>query len=376
MIGDMPRPHLPYLQRQSARGKTVWYVRKGDGPRTRIRGDYGSEEFMTAYRAAVADIDAPRPAKDGAGTLAWLLARYRESLAWTALSMATRRQRENIFLHVLETAGTKPYKAITRKAVIDGRERRKDTPSQARNFLDAMRGLFRWALDAELIDVDPTASVANPKKPKGPGFEAWSETDVARYRQKWPLGTHERVWLEVLLNTGLRRGDAVQLGRQHLRRIKPRRDDGEAVEVRAFVTKTEKSGYETEVVIPLLPDLEAAIDAGPCGDLACICGDRGSPLTKESFGNFFRAACNAAGVNKSAHGLRKLAATRLANAGATVAELEGALGWHGGTMASHYTRTADRARLALSGYAKLAGTREEQSIPSHPSSRPLTPKKA
>jgi integrase len=40
---------------------------------------------------------------------------------------------------------------------------------------------------------------------------------VAAYEARWPIGTKERVWLDVLLYTGLRRGDAVRLGRQHVR---------------------------------------------------------------------------------------------------------------------------------------------------------------
>ena len=52
------------------------------------------------------------------------------------------------------------------------------------------------------------------------------------------------------------------------------------------------------------------------------------------------------GVNKSAHGVRKIGATRAANNGATVAELEAIFGWIGGRMASLYTQAADRARLA------------------------------
>jgi hypothetical protein len=36
----------------------------------------------------------------------------------------------------------------------------------------------------------------------------------------------------------------------------------------------------------------------------------------------------------------------LAQNGATVAELEAIFGWHGGGMASLYTREADRVRLA------------------------------
>ena len=56
----------------------------------------------------------------------------------------------------------------------------------------------------------------------------------------------------------------------------------------------------------------------------------------------------------SAHGVRKIAATRAANAGATVAQLEAIIGWQGGTMASLYTRAADRRRLALEGMHMLA----------------------
>jgi hypothetical protein len=55
--------------------------------------------------------------------------------------------------------------------------------------------------------------------------------------------------------------------------------------------------------------------------------------------------------------VRKIAATRAANAGATVAQLEAIFGWSGGTMASHYTRSADRQRLAVEAMHKLAKER-------------------
>ena len=91
------------------------------------------------------------------------------------------------------------------------------------------------------------------------------------------------------------------------------------------------------------------------GDLTFIAGENGHPLTKESFGNLFRKACREAGLlGRSAHGLRKAAATRAANAGATVAELEAIFGWSGGTMAALYTRAADRRRLAKGAMHKLA----------------------
>jgi integrase len=97
-----------------------------------------------------------------------------------------------------------------------------------------------------------------------------------------------------------------------------------------------------------------ALAAGPCGDLAFIAGSDDKPMTKEGFGNAFRNACRAAGVPGSAHGLRKIAATRAANAGATVAELEAIFGWTGGRMASLYTRAANRRLLARRAMHKLA----------------------
>ena len=106
-----------------------------------------------------------------------------------------------------------------------------------------------------------------------------------------------------------------------------------------------------------MPPLLEALRAGPTADLAFICGTNGKPLTKESFGNAFSDACRKAGVNKSAHGLRKIGATRAAHNGATVAELNAIFGWTGSKMASLYTQNADRERLAL-GRDRQAGERK------------------
>jgi integrase len=198
-------------------GAVVWYVRAGKGRRTRIRAQFGTPQFDAEYQAALAG--NLRSAKRGptSGTLAWLIERYRETTAWADLSLATRRNRENHFKKVIETAGHQPIGAITQAVVSAGRDRRASTPAQARNFLDAMRGLFRWAKEAKHVTGDPTEAVKYPKRKKGPRFPVWTEADAAAYDKRWPIGTKERVWRDVLFYTGLRRGDAVRLGRQHVR---------------------------------------------------------------------------------------------------------------------------------------------------------------
>ena len=133
-----------------------------------------------------------------------------------------------------------------------------------------MRGLFRWAHKAGHVKQDPTAGVERTARPRNEGFKAWDEADVSVYEQRWPLGTRQRVGLDVLLYTGLRRGDAARIGRQHIR-------DGVAY------LKTEKT--DTQVALPIPPALVQTLAAGPCGDLSFIAGVRGRPMTKESFGN-------------------------------------------------------------------------------------------
>ena len=88
-------------------------------------------------------------------------------------------------------------------------------------------------------------------------------------------------------------------------------------------------------------------------DLAFIYGSDGQPLAKETFGNYFHAACNKAGVHKLAHCVRKISATRAANEGATVAELKALFGWTDDVMPSVYTRCADCVRLAKEAITKL-----------------------
>lgn len=156
---------------------------------------------------------------------------------------------------------------------------------------------------------------------------------------------------DLFLYTGLRRGDAAVVGRQHVRN-----------EVNSI--QTEKTGMW--VHIPNLPQLAATLEAGPTGDLAFIASAAGNPMAKESLGNLFAEACRAAGVRKSAHGLRKAAATNAANHGATVAELEAIFGWQGGQMASLYTRSANRRALSAGAMTKLARTETETAIPSPP----------
>ncbi len=344
MIADVPRPRLPHLHHETTRhGRAVWYVRIDKGPRTRLRGVYGTPEFQAEYDAAISG-DSPAAAATNFKTqsFGWLIERYRESAAWSKLSDETRRQREGILQAIAKSAGAERIRRIDRGAIEKGIDRRADRPHAARHFLQTMRGLFQWAVKAKLAEDDPTADL-KATHPATDGHAPWPEEWCTAFEARWPLGTRERVAYDLLLYTGLRRGDAVCLGRPHVK-------NGIAT------IRTEKTGQL--VTIPILPPLQASLDAGPIGELTFIAGERGRPLSKQAFGNWFRDACRKAGVLGSPHGLRKAGATRAADNGATEAQLEAIFGWCGGGMASLYTRTANRAKLAREAASKLMTERD------------------
>ena len=328
----MPKPRPPYLHQQVTRhGAVVWYVRRDHGPRTRIRAEYGSTEFWAQYRAALEGTPLQSKTKFKPHSLAWGLERYRNSSTWAGLSNATRRQRENIYRAVIKSAGHVPLRDITTDTIRAGRERRKETPHAANNFLKALRGFFTWAVEDGLVASDPTKGVKWLKGTNDEGFRTWTEEELDRFEARWPIGTRERLAYDLLMFTGLRRGDAVRVGCQHVRN-------------NVISIRTEKTGQE--VSIEILPPLAASIAATQTGDLAFLVSETGKPWVKESFGNWFSDVCRKTGCPGSAHGLRKAGATRAAERGATERQLMAIFGWTSGRMAQHYTRKADRKRLA------------------------------
>src|ERR1700738_1038306 len=79
----------------------------------------------------------------------------------------------------------------------------------------------------------------------------------------------------------------------------------------------------------------------------------GKPFTAAGFGNWFREQCDAAGISKAAHGLRKAGATRLAEHGCTDHEIMAWGGWSTLSEVQRYTKAANRKRLAMQAADKL-----------------------
>lgn len=328
----MPRKLPLHVVKETSRhGKVVFYFRIGKGERTRLTGVPGSKEFKKAYQAALSGQAIQHvEARTIARSLRWLVQEYMGSSAWSELSIATRKQRGLFYKQVTDASGNVDCRAVTKADIQRAIERRKATPALANNFKKALSALFNWGVDNDHVDSNPTVGVKKLKPQSSDGFPIWTIEDIESFSRRWPIGTRERLALELIVASGLRRSDAVRAGRQHMT---------------ADVLKLKTAKTNTAVSIEFSPRIISLIEQTQTGDLAFIVSKKGTPLTKESFGNWFRDACRAAGVQKSAHGLRKFSATLAADAGATSHQLMAQFGWVTVKQAEIYTKGADRAHL-------------------------------
>ncbi|WP_347264380.1 tyrosine-type recombinase/integrase [Nitrobacter sp.] len=199
--------------------------------------------------------------------------------------------------------------------------------------------LMQLAIELGMRNDDPTLGIKTLKI-RSDGFQIWGPEHIEKFRNRHAIGTKARLALELLLNTAQRRSDVVRMGRQHVR-------DG------ILSIRQQKTG--TLVEIPILPELQEALDAMPADHLTYLTTEYGQAFSAAGFGNWFRERCNEADLPKgyASHGLRKAAATRLADAGCTDHEIMAWGGWETLKEVQRYTKAANRKRLAQSGRVKL-----------------------
>lgn len=296
-----------------------------------FRVEYDRLIDAEAQSGAAADRVSP-------GSLAWLWGQYRASPAWAALRESTRRQRSNVMTRVVAKHGHRDAATLPAKAARTLRN------EFGQNGLKVLRAMYAWALEEQdEITNNPFVGVKSIR-PKSEGFKPWTIDQIKQYTKRYPIGTREYLVIMLLLFTGLRRGDVVRVGPQHVK-------DG------WFRIEPEKPGPVAEA--PIMPPLARAIASTTTGIRTFIVGDKGGPLKKESFGNWFRESINNAGLPSdiSAHGVRKALAELLAEIGCTDMQIAAIISHTTTRTTGIYTRNADRKRLAADAMKKMEGFR-------------------
>ena len=168
----------------------------------------------------------------------------------------------------------------------------------------------------------------------------WSDEDCAAYETYWVPGTMQRLAYDIFRFTGLRRHDATLLGPFHIK-------------TGNLEIKTQKTGMIVSFQVPpaLLKSILATKEAGK---ETFLVNRKGKPFDKYTFGNWFRVACRAAKVAKSAHGIRKASASLAAESDVTEAEINSFFGWsHASKESATYLEKARRNRMGTSASNKM-----------------------
>lgn len=348
----MTQIKLKRLTVDTSENITRYYVRLPGRPKVRIHGEPGSEEFMTAYRAAIAgDRPAPlngvSPVVFAPRTLGRAVLDYYTSAKFQALGSSRQRSRRLILNKIIGVSGHELVKDITKGAVQKGMDRRASTPAAANEFLKSMRAVLDYLISVDELKVNPAKSVPYIAI-KTDGFHIWTMDEVAKFVEHHGAGSTAVLALSLLLFTGQRRGDVIRMGPQHVK-------DG------SMIVRQRKTGAKLQ--IPILPPLQHVINQSTIGHMNYLVTAFNKPFSDAGIGNRFRDWCDAAGLQHcSAHGLRKAGATIAANLGATDEQLMALFGWESRRQVTTYTRGADQKNLAIEAAKRIAAALKANEI--------------
>ncbi len=335
---------LKYIKRvRKPSGREYFYFKHRDGRLTPLPdAPENSAEFLDAYAKAAAADGVALPRKQlGERSLGRLAALYFASSTFKALAKNTQESRRRIIRHILDVEGKAGARAEDLPVTgLRAHHIEKDlavlTLSVASARLKAWRGLMDFAKAKRWIVLDPSREV-KCARPKSEPHRAWTRDDAEAFRNRWPLGTQQRLALELLWHHAPRRADLCRLGLQHIK--------GGMIS-----WKQSKTGTWT-APRKLNPDAARAIKAFRItrpGLLTFMETRQGKARSAKSFGEWFRHACHAAGLKGlSAHGLRHSMGRDAAEAGlSSMAIGQGLLGHSSEREARTYTQAADTKRLA------------------------------
>jgi len=320
-------------------GRPHCYLRRPGFPRVPLKGLPWSPSFMAEYEKAMSGARiAVGAGRVKPGSVAAVIAEYKDSREFFgSKSAGTQRMRRGILDRFRAAYGDRPFALLPPEwieALLDSKP-----PHAARSWRATLRSLCQFGVKRRYLRTDPTANIKQ-RAIKGDGFHTWTEDEISQFVRFHPLGTKPRLALALLLYTAQRRSDVVKMGRQHIR-------DG------WLHVKQEKT--DKPLAIPVHPELRAVLDATPSEHLTFLVTATGKPYGPNHFSETFREWCDAAGLPKrcTAHGLRKAACRRFAEAECSGPEIMSISGHATLKELVRYTKAADQAKMARNAMAKV-----------------------
>lgn len=286
-------------------------------------------------------------------SIAWLVKTFMASAQIKALKPSTRLRFDDLLQRLCAlpwpkagpgaVVGGAAFASVRKEHMLQIRAHFAETPAQADYLMKAVRAMFYWAEGCGFsTTINPAARIGALWH--GDGHEPWTYEDHDRFCRRWQVGTQQRLAVDIALYSGVRVVDLHMLGPQHLRNgwlywTEEKGKDSKALKRRAKGNKPREWKAHA--------DLLASIAATTHGIRNFIVRPDGQPYARpDRLGRAIVRSAKAAGVNKTAHGIRKLGATMLADNGADLITIRDFLGHSSFQEAEVYIRNRDKRRAS------------------------------
>jgi integrase len=297
----------------------------------------------------------PRAGRNSPGTIGALLEAYKRSPEWQSKRPNTKAS-YGLYFNELDGLATQPVAALRRRFVLSIRDELASErgPATATRFVRTVSALLTWAVEREWIEHNPLTRI---KALPGGHLRAWAaeEYDMVLPHLTEPL----RRAVILARYTGQRRGDLIAMRWPQY--------DGRAIRLVQQKTGDEADG---PMVIPAAAELRGELDAWRAGaiaphpDRSILTTERGVSWCPTYLSRLIGEAVvgidpGLRGLN--IHGLRKLAATALAEAGCSTHEIAAITGHATLSMVQLYTRSVRQEQLADTAISRLETARGNRS---------------
>ncbi|RYG86570.1 MAG: hypothetical protein EON58_21585, partial [Alphaproteobacteria bacterium] len=279
------------------RGDRTYRYLRYKGRRIPLVSDPNSSDFEEEYQAALAAASRPLRLQQVAAdstprSIQQAVDQFLSDPETADVCAAWKRERKNAFAPLLERIPDENLRDLKWKHIKAVRNKHFRTPVTMNRFVNVMQAFMNWAVDNEIVEFNPIPRGKKAKlKENTESHEPWSDSDVANFRDHWPVGTSERLAFELIACTAARCANAVKLGRTNIHGSN-------------LVFKPVKDG--DEVSVPISDDLRDALGERVNSQYFIRGRWEHSPKNAASLSQLISDAAKLAGLQtgRTAHGIR------------------------------------------------------------------------
>lgn len=337
---------MQFTMKYINKSKDCYYYRRNGKTWGKLPGQPGSSEFAKEYERINATFSNPGVSAAIPGTFEHMAQAYLRSAEFVK---NLKPNTQYAYRHDLDCLRHDfgPFRTdqIQVKHILALRDKLASTPGKANTIVRTMRAVYKWGYPRGLCKTNPAdLKAANVKALRLGEHKAWTPDALQRFREN--AAPHLVLAMELGLWLGQRQGDLIRILWSDIR----------SGMLRVVQEKTGK-----ELWLPIAQPLADILARAPKTAITVLVNSKGIPWRRANvLAQAFGGALASLGMEGFVfHGLRKTTAVVLAEAGCSTKQISAVTG-QSDQMVEHYSKMADRAKLAKAAVSKLERKMKEE----------------